>query len=57
MNNSASADAVTAQGWTYSEGSSQFILWEPNADVHTTAAIENAVGENHMTYHIMTEQI
>jgi hypothetical protein len=45
MNNSASADAVTAQGWTYSEGSSQFILWEPNADVHTTAAIENAVGE------------
>ena len=45
MNNSASADAVTAQGWTYSEGSRQFILWEPNADVHTTAAIENAVGE------------
>jgi len=45
MNNSASADAVTAQGWTYSDGSanSAFVLWEPNADAHTTAAIENAV--------------
>lgn len=45
MNNAAAADAATAQGWTYSEGTSQFILWEPNADQHTTAAIENAAGE------------
>lgn len=45
MNNATAADAKTAQGWTYSDGSSQFVLWEPNADQHTTAAIENAAGE------------
>lgn len=45
MNNAAAADAATAQGWTYAEGTSQFFLWEPNADQHTTAAIENAAGE------------
>lgn len=45
MKNGESTDEKTAQGWTYSEGTSQFILWEPNADQHTTAAIENAAGE------------
>ena len=45
FNNATTADATTAQGWTYSDGSanSAFVLWEPNADAHTTAAIENAV--------------
>ncbi len=44
FNNAATADAATAQGWTYTDGgaNSAFVLWEPNADAHTTAAIENA---------------
>lgn len=47
FNNALTADKTTAQGWTYTDGSanSAFVLWEPNADAHTAAAIENAVVE------------
>lgn len=44
FNNAATADAASAQGWTYTDGgaNSAFVLWEPNADAHTTGAMENA---------------
>lgn len=44
FNNSKEADPPTAQNWTYTAGgeNSTFVLWEPNADAHTTGAITNA---------------
>lgn len=60
FNNAPTADKLTAQGWTYADGTSEFVLWEPNADQHIDngdgsnakqariSAIENAVPEKPM---------
>ena len=46
IGHAATADAATAQGWTYNAADTDncgYYLWEPNADQHSTDASNNAV--------------